>query len=309
MKVIFMGTPDFAVPCLEYLIKSDNEVAGVFTQPDKPVGRKRILTPPPVKVTAEDNNIPVFQPDTLRNGEAMKIIDEINPDIIIVVAYGKILPEEIINYPKYGCINIHGSLLPKLRGAAPIQWSVINGDEYSGITSMYMDAGLDTGDMIIKREVKIDFEETAGELYDRLSLIGSRVLDETLKMINSGEVVREKQDNSASTYAPLLNKEISNINWNDSALSVYNKIRGLNPWPVASTVINGKKVKIYSSKYIENLNGKPGEIVRADKRLLVSCGDGNGVEILVLQPEGKKQMNSDAFLLGNGLNAGDIIGG
>ncbi len=308
MKVVFMGTPDFAVPCLEKLIEHGCDVVGVFTQPDKPVGRKRIITPPAVKVCAIEHNIEVFQPEKMRDGTALEIIKELAPDLIVVVAYGKILPKEILDNPPLGCINIHGSLLPKLRGAAPIQWSVINGDEYSGVTSMMMNEGLDTGDMLVERRVKIDFKETSGELYDRLSFVGAEVLEETLKKIEDGTLVRTPQNDDESTYAPLLNKEISNINWNDTALSVYNKIRGLNPWPIAITYIDGVKYKVYEAEFLENINGKPGEIVENKKHLVVACGDGNGVSLKTIQPDGKKQMDIVAFLSGNRIEKGKIIG-
>ncbi len=308
MKVVFMGTPDFAVPCLEKLIDYGCEVVGVFTQPDKPVGRKRIITPPAVKVCAEKHGLSVYQPEKMRDGTAYKILKELKPDLIVVVAYGKILPKEILEIAPLGCINIHGSLLPKLRGAAPIQWSVINGDEYSGVTSMMMNEGLDTGDMLVERRVKIDFCETSGELYDRLSFVGAEVLEETLEKLENGTLEHTPQNDEESTYAPLLSKEISNINWNDTALSVYNKIRGLNPWPVAITYIDGVKYKIFESEYVENVKGNPGEIVENKKQLVVVCGDGNGVSLKVLQPDGKKQMDIVAFLSGNKLEKGKIIG-
>ena len=308
MKVVFMGTPDFAVPCLEKLIDYGCEVVGVFTQPDKPVGRKRIITPPAVKVCAEKHGLSVYQPEKMRDGTAYEILKELKPDLIVVVAYGKILPKEILEIAPLGCINIHGSLLPKLRGAAPIQWSVINGDEYSGVTSMMMNEGLDTGDMFVERRVKIDFCETSGELYDRLSFVGAEVLEETLEKLENGTLERTPQNDDESTYAPLLSKEISNINWNDTALSVYNKIRGLNPWPVAITHIDGVKYKIFESEYVENVKGNPGEIVENKKQLVVACGDGNGVSLKVLQPDGKKQMDIVAFLSGNKLEKGKIIG-
>ncbi len=308
MRVVFMGTPDFAVPCLEKLIEYGCEVVGVFTQPDKPVGRKRVITPPAVKVCALEHGIEVYQPEKMRDGTALEIINGLKPDLIVVVAYGKILPKEILESAPLGCINIHGSLLPKLRGAAPIQWSVINGDEYSGVTSMMMNEGLDTGDMLVERKVKIEFTETSGELYDRLSFVGAEVLEETLKKIEDGTLVRTPQNDEESTYAPLLSKEISNIDWNESALAVYNKIRGLNPWPVAVTYIDGVKYKIFESEYVQNVKGQPGEIVENKKKLLVACGDGNGISVKTLQPDGKKQMDVVSFLAGNKLETGKIIG-
>lgn len=308
MRVVFMGTPDFAVPCLEKLIEYGCEVVGVFTQPDKPVGRKRVITPPAVKVSALNHGLDVYQPEKMRDGEAFEIINQLKPDLIVVVAYGKILPKEILEIAPLGCINVHGSLLPKLRGAAPIQWSVINGDEYSGVTTMMMNEGLDTGDMLVERKVKIEFTETAGELYDRLSYVGADALEETLKKLEEGTLVRVPQNDDESTYAPLLSKEISNIDWNESALTVYNKIRGLNPWPVAVTYIDGVKHKVFASEYVENVNGRPGEIVENKKRLLIACGDGNGVSVKVIQPDGKKQMDIISFLSGKRPEIGKIIG-
>lgn len=308
MRVVFMGTPDFAVPCLEKLIEYGCDVVGVFTQPDKPIGRKRIITPPAVKVCALQHNLAVFQPEKMKDGKAYEILKGLNPDLIVVVAYGKILPKEILELPKYGCINIHGSILPKLRGAAPIQWSVINGDEYAGVTSMMMNEGLDTGDMLITKKVKIDFNETSGELYDRLSCLGAETLEETLTNLENGTLVRTPQCDAESTYAPLLSKEISNIDWNESALTVYNKIRGLNPWPVAVTYIDGVKCKIFSAEYVENVTGNPGEIVNNKKTLTVACGDNNGVSIKLIQPDGKKQMDIASYLAGNKLEIGKIIG-
>ena len=308
MRVVFMGTPDFAVPCLEKLVKCGHDVVGVFTQPDKPVGRKRIITPPEVKVCALKHGIEVYQPEKMRDGTALEIIRNLKPELIVVVAYGKILPKEILDFPKYGCINIHGSLLPKLRDAAPIQWSVINGDEYAGVTSMMMNEGLDTGDMILKKEVKIDFNETSGQLYDRLSFVGAEVLEETLLQLENGTMKCTPQNDEESTYAPLLSKELSEINWNDTALSVYNKIRGLNPWPIAVTFIDGVKFKIFEAEYVEKVNGAAGEIVDNNKKIVIACGDGNGISIKILQPDGKKQMDIVAYLSGNKLEKGKIIG-
>ena len=306
MRIMFMGTPDFAVPCLEALIKN-YKVVGVFTQTDKPVGRKQVLTPPPVKVVAKKHGIPVFQYASMKTGEALETIQELKPDIIIVVAYGKILPKEILDYPKYGCINIHGSLLPKLRGAAPIQWSVINGEEYAGVTSMYMDVGLDTGDMLIKQKTKILPDETSEDLYERLSVIGAEVLLETIESILAGSVTREKQQDEQSTYAPMLDKNLSEIDWHDSSINIHNKIRGLYTWPVAVTTLHDKKLKLYKSKVISAMSGKPGEVLESGKRFLIACGDGNALEILELQLEGKKRLSAQAFLSGYTVEKGLIL--
>ncbi len=309
MRIIFMGTPDFSVPCLNALINSEHEVVGVFTQPDKPKGRGYELTPPPVKVCALENNITVYQPKSMRDGEALGIINSLNADLIIVVAFGKILPKEILESVKYGCINIHASLLPKLRGAAPIQWSILNGDTETGVTSMQMDVGLDTGDMLIKEKIEIDDEMNAGELFDRLSDLGAKVLIDTIKSVGEGTLNPEKQDNSQSTYASILTKELCPIDFSKSARDVQNHIRGLSPWPVATTKINGKLLKIHKSKILnEDFSGVSGEIVDNNNRIVVLCGDNNCVEILELQAEGKKRTDSASYLRGNRIEIGTVLG-
>lgn len=309
MRIIFMGTPDFSVPCLEALIKSDNEVVGVFTQPDKPKGRGYELTSPPVKQCALNNNLPVFQPTSMRNGEALEIINSLKADLIIVVAYGKILPQEILDSVKYGCINIHASLLPKLRGAAPIQWSILNGEAETGVTSMQMDVGLDTGDMLIKKAIKITENITAEELFDRLSKMGAEVLLETIDALKNGELKPEKQDDSLSNYAPIITKELCPIDFTKSAIEVHNKVRGLYSWPIATTIINGKKFKIHKSRILEEIfSGNPGEVVDNNNRLVIMCGDGKCVEILEIQAEGKKKMDAQSFLRGQRIEKGTVAG-
>ncbi|MBQ3006853.1 MAG: methionyl-tRNA formyltransferase [Clostridia bacterium] len=307
MRVVFMGTPDFAVPCLQKLIDCGHEVTGVFTQPDKPQGRKMILTPPPVKVLAEENGIKVYQPSKMKDGTALEMLKEADPELCIVVAYGKILPKEILEYPEYGCINIHASLLPKLRGAAPIQWSIINGFDKTGVTSMQMDEGLDTGDMLIMRDIEIDENMTAGELHDKLSALGASVLEETIDALQKNELRPEKQNHDEFTYAPMLSKELSPVDWNASAKEIHNKIRGLSPWPSANAVLHGKKVKLHKSALTDIKGSKPGEIVEVGKRLIVCCGDLNCIEILNLQAEGKKAMSAADFMRGNQLSIGDIF--
>ena len=307
MRVVFMGTPEFAVPCLQKLIDCGHNVTGVFTQPDKPQGRKMIMTPPPVKELAVANGIKVYQPVKMKDGTALEMLKEADPELCIVVAYGKILPKEILEYPKYGCINIHASLLPKLRGAAPIQWSVINGFEKTGVTSMQMDEGLDTGDMLIKGELEIGENETAGELHDRLSLLGADVLEKTIAALEKGELKPEKQNHEEFTYASMLSKELSPIDWTMSAQQVHNKIRGLSPWPSANAKLNGKTVKIHKSILSSAKGNYAGEIVESGKKLVVACGDLNCIEILILQAEGKKAMSAADFLRGNPINTGDIF--
>ena len=227
MKVVFMGTPDFAVPCLQKLIDNKYDIAAVFTQPDKKTGRKQLLTPPPVKVLAQENSIPVYQPASLKNGDAAEIIANINPDIIIVVAYGKILPPSVLSVPKYGCINVHASLLPKYRGAAPIQWAVLNGDSETGVCIMQMDEGLDTGDIISEVKTNIDINETSEQLFDRLSVIGADALVDVLPKIEAGNISPQNQIGESS-YASMISRDLSPINWNKSAFDIHNQIRGLN---------------------------------------------------------------------------------
>ena len=305
MRVVFMGTPEFAVPCLQKLLDCGHEVTGVFTQPDKPQGRKMILTPPPVKELALANNIPVYQPLKMRDGTALEMLKEADPELAVVVAYGKILPKEILDYPKYGCINIHASLLPKLRGAGPIQWSVINGFEKTGVTSMQMDEGLDTGDMLISREIEIGENDTAGDMHDKLSVLGAEVLEETINALLAGALKPEKQNHDEFTYAPMLSKELSPIDWNASAREVHNKIRGLSPWPSATAVLGGKKVKIHKSILVDDAGKSAGEVVANGNRLVVTCGDGKCIEILNLQAEGKKAMSAADYMRGNSVNLGD----
>lgn len=309
MKVVYMGTPDFAVKPLEALIEANYDVVGVFTQPDKPVGRKAILTPPPVKVVALKNNIPVFQPDSLRNGVGVELLKDLNPDIVIVVAYGKILPKDFLDYPKYGCINIHGSILPEYRGAAPIQWSVLDGKELAGVTAMQMDVGLDTGDMLLTKTTKIGVDETSGELYDRLTVLGADLLIETLKKLPKGELTPVKQDDSKSSYASMLDKTMSPVDFTKSAWEVHNKIRGLDPWPVALTVLDGKNLKLFSSHISEDLTGgKPGEAVVLKNGLAIFCGDGKAVVVKDVQYEGKKRMAAADFFRGHPISEETVLG-
>ncbi len=297
-----MGTPDFAVPSLKKLIASSHTVQAVFTQPDKPKGRKMILTPPKVKVCALENNIKVYQPNTLKDGEALEIIKSYNPDVIVVAAYGKILPKEILDYPKYGCINVHGSLLPKYRGAAPIQRAVLEGEKETGVTTMQMAEGLDTGDILFVYKTKITEDETSGELFDRLSFAGAELLVDTLKAVEIGKIKPQKQDDSKATYAKMIDKTMCPIDFSRSADDVHNQVRGLKPWPVATAVINGKNLKIHKTR-ISSLSGKEGEVVSLNP-LTVACKE-NSIEILELQPEGKKVMDSKAYLAGNKVSIGD----
>lgn len=304
MNVVFMGTPDFAVPSLKAIAKHHNVLA-VFTQPDKPVGRKMVMTPPDVKVCAQELSIPVYQPVKLREGDNDKIIRELNPDVIVVVAYGQILPESILSIPKYGCINVHGSLLPKYRGAAPIQWSVLNGDTVTGVTTMYMEKGLDTGDILLKEEYEIGINETAGEVFDNLAILGGKLIIKTLEYAQKGMLKPVKQDDSLSSYAKMLDKSMCKIDFSKTNKEVHNKVRGLCPWPVASTVFNGKTLKIFETRLAEG-KGKPGEVISTNP-LTVACGEG-AVVVNSVQLQGKKRMDSNAFLQGHKINIGTIIG-
>lgn len=303
-----MGTPDFAVEPLKALVNSGYDVCGVVTQPDKPVGRKAILTPPPVKVQAEDFGIKVFQPQTLKNGEGMEILRELNPDVVIVVAYGKILPKDFLEYSKYGCINIHGSILPKYRGAAPIQRCVLDGEEYAGVTSMQMDVGLDTGDMLLVEKTKIGENETAGELFDRLAPMGADLLIKTLVALEKGELTPQKQNDAESTYASMLDKSMSPVDFTKPSWEVHNQIRGLDPWPVALTYLEGKTLKLFRSSVSEDLKGgKAGETRTLKNGLAIFCGDGKAVVVAEVQFEGKKRMNAADFLRGHPIPDGTVL--
>ncbi len=305
MRIVYMGTPDFAVPALEKLAQSpDYTVAAVFTQPDKPKGRKMVMTPPDVKVCAEKLGIPVFQPSSMRSEEAYNSLKELNPDVIVVAAYGQILPKAVLDLPKFGCVNIHGSLLPKYRGAAPIQQSVLDGEKVTGVTTMLMDVGLDTGDILLKAETEIGENETAGELFDRLAVLGGELIVETLDKLKKGEITPQKQDDSLATHTSKITKELCPIDFNKTAYEVHNKVRGLNPWPVAATEIAGKTVKVYSSR-VSDMSGAAGTILSL-KPFVVACGE-KSVELIEIQPQGKKRMTAQAFLAGHKLNIGDKI--
>ncbi len=308
MRIVFMGTPEFSVPCLERLVSDGEEVVGVFTQPDKPKGRGYEMAFSPVKECAIKHNIPVFQPKSMKTGEALEILKQLNPDLSIVVAYGKILPADILYAPKYNSINIHASLLPRYRGSAPIQWCVINGEKESGVTSMLMDEGIDTGDMLIKDSVEITENMTAGELHDKLSELGAEVLSKTVKALKNGELKPVKQNDDESCYAPMLTKELCPVDFTKSAQEVHNSIRGLSPWPVATAVLDGKKVKIHASVLSQfTAQAQAGEIVRADGALTVMCGDGKCIDITEIQLEGKKKMSVKDFLLGHKVEIGTIM--
>ncbi len=302
MRVIFMGTPDFAVPSLQALFDRGDDICAVFTQPDKPKGRGHKLQPPPVKELALRHSLPVLQPDTLRDEAVQESIAELEPDAIIVVAYGKLLPSKVLSVPRLGCINVHGSLLPKYRGAAPIQWAVINGEKTAGVTTMFMAEGMDTGDMLLKSETEVGPEETSGELFDRLKLLGAKLLTETLDKLEQGELKAIPQDGTQATLAPLLKKEMSALDWSEPAQRIHDRIRGLNPWPCAAADLDGKRVKLLASQVIEG-EGVPGTAYNLDGELAAACGRGM-LRITELQADTGKRMSGKDYLLGHPLKEG-----
>lgn len=298
-----MGTPDFAVPSLQLLIDRGEDVCAVFTQPDKPKGRGHKLQAPPVKELALASGIPVYQPATLRSDEPQAILHGLAPELIVVAAYGKLLPKAVLDLPKHGCINIHGSLLPKYRGAAPIQWAVINGEAVTGVTTMYMGEGMDTGDMLLKAETPIGPEETAGELFDRLMVLGAELLGKTLDALATGKLRRIPQDEAQATKAPMLTKELSRLDFSRPAGELHDLIRGLNPWPCAVAELSGKRLKLLASRVVP-ANGAPGEVSRTEAGMVVSCGE-DALLITELQTENGKRMGGGEYLLGHPVQPGD----
>lgn len=313
MRVVFMGTPDFSVPTLEKIIEAGHEVIGVVTQPDKAKGRGKKVLFPPVKEKALEHNLPVYQPKRAREPEFIEQMRELNPDVMVVVAFGQILPKALLDIPKYGCVNVHASLLPKYRGAAPIQWAVIRGEKVSGVTTMQMDVGLDTGDMLMKIEVALAEDETGGRLHDKLSVLGGELLIETLKGLEAGTIQPEKQDDSQTgEYARMLDKALGKVDFSMPAEEIERLIRGLNPWPSAYTFYHGKTMKLWKAKVVsadaDGGEAAPGQILSVDKKgFTVQTGDG-ALRILELQMEGKKRMDAGAFLRGCSMAAGEILG-
>lgn len=307
MRVIFMGTPDFAVPSLQALLDHGYEVCAVYTQPDKPKGRGHKLQPPPVKELALAREIPVLQPTTLRSGEVQEEIRQWNADVIVVVAYGKILPKAVLDMPRLGCINVHGSLLPKYRGAAPIQWTVLNGDKTAGVTTMFMGEGMDTGDMLLKTETAVGEEETSGQLFDRLKDLGADLLIQTLERLEQGTLTPIPQNEAEATRAPMLSKDLSLVDWTKPAQQVHDLIRGLNPWPSAVSYLDGKKLKLHASRVREG-SGEPGKPFAQDGVLLVYCGEG-ALELTEIQTENGKRMDGKSYLLGHPLERDSRFGG
>lgn len=308
MDIVFMGTPDFAVPSLKKIIKEFG-VKAVFTQPDKPKGRGKKLAMSAVKEVAVENNIPVFQPEKLKNdAEVMQKLKDMKPDFIIVVAYGQILTKEVLDIPKYGCINLHASLLPKYRGAAPLNWAIINGEKESGNTTMFMDIGLDTGDMLLKSNVEITENMTAGQLHDILMEDGGELLVKTIKGLLEGTISREKQGETPTDYAKMLNKDIAKIDWNLGSNNIKNHIRGLNPWPVTYTQYDGQNMKIYEATVLdESSEYEPGYVLDVSKEgIKVSCGEGV-LMIEKIQFSGGKPMYVSEYIKGHDLNKGIIL--
>lgn len=306
MRILFMGTPDIAAESLAALLDAGHEVCGVFTRRDKPVGRKQILTAPPVKQVAVEHGLSVYQPRTLRDGSSDELIKELAPDIIVVVAYGCIIPPQLLHVAKYGCINLHVSLLPKYRGSAPIQWAVLNGDEGTGVTIMQLDEGLDTGDILMVEPVTIGPEETSGELFDRVSAVGAGTLVTALEKIESGELTPRKQDNAAATMAPPLTKDMAQFDFTQDAAHIHNWVRGMNPWPMAwFTTSGGKKVKVTECRAVPSHGEAPGTVL-ATRPLTVACAEG-AIQLLHVVPEGKKPMDGTSFAAGLRLKAGDSL--
>ncbi len=322
MRIVFMGTPDFSVPALKALVEAGHQVIAVVTQPDKPKGRGKEVQMTPVKIQAMEYGIPVYQPAKVREASFVEVLQGLEADVYVVIAFGQLLPKAVLELPKYGCINIHASLLPKYRGAAPIQWCVIDGERETGITTMMMDVGLDTGDMLEKAVIPIEEKETGGSLHDKLSLAGGDLILSTLKKLEEGTLVRTPQTDEGTCYARMLTKSLGDIDWNQSAVSIERLIRGLNPWPSAYTLWNGKTIKIWSADVITGRETAvllsesgvpsetgitPGTVVCSDKHGLVVCTGDGLLSIRELQMEGKKRMDTPAFLRGYPIPEGDVF--
>jgi len=307
LRTVFMGTPDFALQTLQGLIDAGCNLVGVFTQPDRPKGRGKQLAVPPVKELAKKYGIPLFQPLKLRQPEAVAELVALAPDLIVVVAYGQILPKSVLDIPRYGCINVHASLLPKYRGAAPINQAIINGETETGITTMYMDVGLDTGDMLVKKTLAIGPYETAGQLHDRLAALGRATMEETLQQLCAGSLHHTPQDDSLSTYAPMMKKEDGCIDWNRMAADIHNQVRGLDPWPGAYASLNGERLKLAGTAPEAGIGGPPGSVVSADKSgVRIACG--NGILLVrELQLAGRKRLPAAEFLRGCRLEPGTVL--
>jgi methionyl-tRNA formyltransferase len=301
MRIVFMGTPDFAVPSLKRLIQDGHEIVGVYTQPDKPKNRGMKLTPSPVKVVALEHNLPVFQPKTLKDEAVQQELKALAPELMVVAAYGKILPQAILDIPAVGCINVHSSLLPKYRGAAPINWAILNGESETGVTIMHVVAALDAGDIILQAATPIDLDESVEQLHDRLAVMGAELLGQAVAELAAGTAPRIPQDESQHTYAPMLSRELSPIDWTRSALEIHNQIRGLVPWPATTMELKGTRFKVFASLLTgENENQPAGTVLGADKKgIRVVCGDGGVLCITEVQAPGKKRMKATDYLRGH----------
>ena len=309
MRIVFMGTPDIAVGCLQKIIDEKHEILGVVTQPDKPVGRGKKLGMPPVKELALKYDIPVYQPVKARDEEFVKVLQDLNPDLIVVVAFGQILPKSILDIPKFGCVNVHVSLLPKYRGAAPINWVIINGEEKTGVTTMYMDEGLDTGDMILTSEFNLNDEITAGELHDIMKVEGANVLKETIDLIEKGEAPRIKQNHDEFTYAPMMSKSLGQIDFSKSAKYIHNLVRGVNPWPSAYTTYDNQTMKVWKTKVLNETSDKePGTIISVDKEGIKVSTKDNIILIKEIQMPGKKRVLVEEYIKGNSIESNKILG-
>ena len=305
MRILFMGTPEFAVEQLKRLVETGHEICGVFTQPDKPKNRGMKMTFSPVKEYALTHGLEVYQPTKMRDGNALAIVRELQPELIVVAAYGRILPEDILTLPPFGSINVHSSVLPKYRGAAPINWAILDGQKETGVTIMYMTRDLDAGDIVCSKKTDIMPDEDARELTHRLALLGADALEDAIEKIADGTAVRTPQDHSASTYAPMLSKDLSPMDWTRSAQALHDQVRGLIPWPCASMELGGKKVKVFKTRMGGEINAAAGTILTAGKQgLEIACGDGHSLWILELQAEGGKRMMSAAYLRGHPLEIG-----
>ncbi len=309
MTLVFLGTPSFAVPTLERIVSGGHSVLAVFTQPDRPKGRGGALAAPPVKEAALRLGLPVYQPERVRRPEPVEQLKKMQPDAIVVVGYGQIIPQSIIDIPRLGIINVHASLLPKYRGAAPIQWAIANGETHTGITTMRIDAGLDTGDMLLKWETAIGAEENALVLGERMATAGADLLGETLAGIEAGTLYPEPQDNSQATLAPILKKADGVIDWNWPARKIFDRVRGFLPWPGAYSFFRGQMFHIWKARVGEEPGvGVPGRLMPLKRRLLVSSGEGSALELLEVQIEGRKRMSAEAFLNGHRLNENETLG-
>ncbi|MFY0759094.1 methionyl-tRNA formyltransferase [Metabacillus dongyingensis] len=309
-RIVFMGTPDFSVPVLKRLVAEGYEVVGVVTQPDRPKGRKKTLTPPPVKVEAEKQNIPVLQPEKIRDKKELEQVLALKPDLVVTAAFGQILPNELLEAPQFGCINVHASLLPELRGGAPIHYSILQGKKKTGITIMYMVEKLDAGDILTQAEVTIEERDHVGTLHDKLSAAGADLLAETLPALLEGKLTPRKQDNEKATFASNIKREQEKIDWTKSGQEIYDHIRGLHPWPVSYTHLNGQAVKIWWGEKMPNKNAAaPGTVIGIDSDgIVVATGDSTAIKITELQPSGKKKMSGEDFLRGTQMQAGEKLG-